>query len=97
MVDDYKQDPDFASIYQKLEQGQMISPYSIKDGFLMHGQCLCISKAFREKVMQENDEPPYAGHRGTQAAILTMRYIFIGHECHMTYKNISCNAWYVKR
>ena len=31
MVDDYKQDSNFASIYQKLEQGQMISPYSIKD------------------------------------------------------------------
>ena len=54
MVKDHKQDPDFASIYQKLEQGQMISPSS-----------------------------PW-------------RYIFIGQECHMTYKNISRNAWYAK-
>ena len=76
MVDDYKQDPDFASIYQKLKQGQMISPYSIKDGFLMHGQCLCITKAFREKVMQESHEPPYAGHRGVQATILAMEIYF---------------------
>ena len=46
MVDDYKHDQDFASIYEKLERGQMIAPYSIKDGFLMHGSCLCITKSF---------------------------------------------------
>ena len=64
MVDDYKHDQDFVSIYEKIEQGQIVTPYSIKDGFLMHGLCLCITKAFREKVMQESHEPPYAGHRG---------------------------------
>ena len=37
MVEEYKNDDDFATIYEKVEQGQMISPYSIKDGFLMHG------------------------------------------------------------
>ena len=37
MVDDYKHDQDFASIYEKFEQHQIDAPYSIKDGFLMHG------------------------------------------------------------
>ena len=42
----------------------------------MHGQCLCITKAFREKVMQESHEPPYANHRGAQATILAMEIYF---------------------
>ena len=42
----------------------------------MHGSCLCITKAFREKVMQESHEPPYAGHRGAQATISTMEIFF---------------------
>ena len=37
MVEEYKNDDDFAVIYEKFEQGEMIYPYSIKDGFLMHG------------------------------------------------------------
>ena len=39
MVDDYKHDQDSASIYTKIEQGQIVAPYPIKDGFLMHGSC----------------------------------------------------------
>ena len=37
MVEEYKNDNDFATIYKKVKQGHMIPPYSIKDGFLMHG------------------------------------------------------------
>ena len=33
MIDDYKSDIDFAQIYEKVEQGVPISPYSIKEGF----------------------------------------------------------------
>ena len=62
MVYDYKHDQDFSSIYEKLEQGQVVARYSIKGGFLMHGSCLCITKSFKEKIMQESHEPPYAGH-----------------------------------
>ena len=35
MVDDYKWDPSFASIYRKLEQGQMNSPLGIFDAWSM--------------------------------------------------------------
>ena len=42
----------------------------------MHGSCLCITKSFQEKVMQEGHEPPYAGHQGAQATITTMEIYF---------------------
>ena len=42
----------------------------------MHGLCLCITEAFREKVLQESHEPPYMGHRGAQATILAMEIYF---------------------
>ena len=40
MVNDYKHDQDFSSIYEKHEQGQVVAPYSIKDGYLMHSSSL---------------------------------------------------------
>ena len=76
MVEEYQNDDDFATIYEKVEQGQMISPYSIKDGFLMHGSRLCITKSFREKVIQESHDPPYASHKGAQATIQAMEIYF---------------------
>ena len=32
MIDDYKTDPDFATIYEQLEQGHEENPYSLKKG-----------------------------------------------------------------
>ena len=76
MVDDYLTDEDFAQIYDQVKQGTPISPYSLKEGFLMFGSRLCITKTLREKVMQECHEPPYAGHRGVQATIQGMEIYF---------------------
>ena len=42
-------------------------PYSLKDGFLLHGSGLCITKNLRDKVMYESHVLAYAGHRGIQA------------------------------
>ena len=57
MIDDYKSDIDFAQIYEQVQQGVPISPYSIKEGFLMFGTHLCITKCLRYKVKLENHEP----------------------------------------
>ena len=76
MINDYKSDPDFAIIYEQVEQGQQITPYSLKEGFLMFGPRLCITKTLREKVMKESHEPPYAGHRSAQPTIQAMEIYF---------------------
>ena len=76
MINDYKSDPDFAIIYAQVEQGQQITPYSLKEGFLMFGPRLCITKTLREKVMKESHEPPYAGHRSAQPTIQAMEIYF---------------------
>ena len=50
MIDDYKSDIDFAQIYEQGEKGVLISPYAIKEGFLMFGFSLCITKNLWDKV-----------------------------------------------
>ena len=67
MIGNYAEDGDFASILENLENGNFHYSYSFKDGFLLHGSRLCITKNLREKVMYESHAPPYAGHREIQA------------------------------
>ena len=50
MVTNYTHDDDFAIVYVKVAQGQEVRPYTIKDGSLMYGSRLCITKCFRNKV-----------------------------------------------
>ena len=76
MIDDYKSDTDFAQIYEQVEQGVPVSPYSIKEGFFMFGSRLCITKDLQDKVMQESHEPPYAGHKSAQSTIQAMELYF---------------------
>ena len=64
MIDDYVNDEDFASIMANISNETPYEPYSLKDGFLLHGSRLCITKNLRDKVMYESHVPPYAGHRG---------------------------------
>ena len=47
-------------------QGRSNEPYSLNEGFLLHGSRLCVVKDLCEKVMYESHSPPYAGHRGIQ-------------------------------
>ena len=42
----------------------------------MHSSQLCITKSFREKVIQKSHNPPYVGHRGAQATIQAMEIYF---------------------
>ena len=67
MIDEYVQDDDYASIVAKLVNDIPQENYSLKEGFLLHGSRLCITKNLREKVMYESHVPPYARHQGIQA------------------------------
>ena len=66
MINEYVHDDDYASIIAKLDNDIPHDPYSLKDGFLLHGSRLCIIKNMREKVMYESHVPLYADHRGIQ-------------------------------
>ena len=76
MIDDYKSDSDFAQIYEQVEQGVLVSPYPIKEGFFMFGSRLCITKDLRDKVTQESHEPPFASHRNAQPTTQAMELYF---------------------
>ena len=62
MIEEYVQDDDYASIVAKLVNDIPQESYSLKEGFLLHGSRLCITKNLREKVMYESHVPPYVGH-----------------------------------
>ena len=66
MIESYEQDSDYQEIMARLAQGHTQDPYSLKEGFLFHGNWLCITKDMCAKVMSESHEPPYAEHRGIQ-------------------------------
>ena len=38
MINTYAQDEDYTSIVKDLEEGKAHEPFSLKEGFLMHGQ-----------------------------------------------------------
>ena len=66
MINEYVHDEDYASIIAKIDNHIPHDPYSLKDGFLLHGSRLCITKNLREKVMCESHVQLYAGHHGIQ-------------------------------
>ena len=72
----YASDEDFAAIYSSLQEGKSDDTFSLKDGFLMHGNRLYITKDLREKVMFESHAPPYAGHRGIQTTFKAIETYF---------------------
>ena len=51
-------------------------PYSLKDGFLLDGSQLCMSKNLRDKVMYESHVSHYVGHRGIQATTQAIETYF---------------------
>ena len=76
MIDDYVNDEDYASIMANISNDLPHEPYSLKDGFLLHGSQLCITSNLREKVIYEYHVPPYAGHQGVQATTQAIETYF---------------------
>ena len=76
MIDKYAEDEDFAQIVSDISQGKVREPFSLNEGFLLHGSRLCVVKDLQEKVMYESHSPPYAGHRGIQATTKAIESYF---------------------
>ena len=69
IINKYAQDEDYATIVKDLEEERAHEHFSLKEGFLMYGSRLCITKDLREKVMDESHAPPYVGRRGIQTTL----------------------------
>ncbi|MCO5575130.1 hypothetical protein L7F22_028927 [Adiantum nelumboides] len=72
MIIEYAIDPYFKYVISAIALGKNEEPFTLQDGYLLHGNRLCITRSLREKVMFESHAPPYVGHRGIQT---TMRAI----------------------
>ena len=69
MKDQYHLDEDFENIYDRLTSGERVEHYSLKNGFVMMHEKLCVTKQQRQKVLFESHAPPYSGHRGIEATV----------------------------
>ena len=76
MKDQYHLDEDFESIYDRLTSGERVEHYSLKNGFVMMHEKLCVTKQQRQKVLFESHAPPYSGHRGIEATVRTLETFF---------------------
>ena len=76
MTKRYAKDSDYHEIMAILAQGKAQDPYSLEEGFLIHGDWLCVTKDMQAKVMSESREPPYAGHQGIQLMIQVIELYF---------------------
>lgn len=76
MKEQYAQDPDFADLFDRLQSGDSVPKFSLKDGFVMRHAQLCVTKELRQKVLTECHQPPYAGHRGIDATIRAVESYF---------------------
>ncbi|MCO5582345.1 hypothetical protein L7F22_036239 [Adiantum nelumboides] len=54
MIDEYAIDPDFKDVISALALGKKEEPFNLQDGYLRHGNRLCITRSLREKVMFES-------------------------------------------
>ncbi|MCO5613087.1 hypothetical protein L7F22_067361 [Adiantum nelumboides] len=76
MIDEYAIDPDFKDVISAIALGKKEEPFTLQDGYLLHGNKLCITRSLREKVMFESHAPPYAGHRGIQTTMKAIETYF---------------------
>ncbi|MCO5612093.1 hypothetical protein L7F22_066355 [Adiantum nelumboides] len=59
MIDEYAIDPNFKDVISAIALGKKEEPFTLQDGYLLHGNRLCITRSLREKVMFESHAPPY--------------------------------------
>ncbi|MCO5567368.1 hypothetical protein L7F22_021058 [Adiantum nelumboides] len=76
MIDEYAIDPDFKDVISAIALGKKEEPFTLQDGYLLHGNRLCITRSRLEKVMFESHAPPYAGHRGIQTTMKAIETYF---------------------
>ncbi|MCO5562635.1 hypothetical protein L7F22_016263 [Adiantum nelumboides] len=76
MIDEYAIDPDFKDVISAIALGKKEEPFTLEDGYLLHGNRLCITHSLCEKVMYESHAPPYARHRGIQSTLRAIETYF---------------------
>ncbi|MCO5564460.1 hypothetical protein L7F22_018121 [Adiantum nelumboides] len=76
MIDEYANDPNFKDVISAIALGKKEEPFTLQDGYLLHGNRLCITCSLREKVMFESHAPPYVGHRGIQTTMKAIETYF---------------------
>ncbi|MCO5579963.1 hypothetical protein L7F22_033830 [Adiantum nelumboides] len=76
MIDEYAINPDFKDVISAIALGKKEEPFTLEDGYLLHGNRLCSTHSLREKVMYESHAPPYAGHRGIQSTLKAIETYF---------------------
>ncbi|MCO5579649.1 hypothetical protein L7F22_033506 [Adiantum nelumboides] len=76
MIDEYAIDPNFKDVISAIALGKKEEPFTLQDGYLLHGNRLCITRSLCEKVMFESHAPPYAGHRGIQTTMKAIETYF---------------------
>ncbi|MCO5578142.1 hypothetical protein L7F22_031980 [Adiantum nelumboides] len=65
------------SIWERLQHGENVYSYSIRDGYLYHQQAICVAEPLRKKIMDKARASPYAGHRGILTTTQALeRYFF---------------------
>ena len=76
MIDEYAIDPDYKDVMSAIALGKNEEPFTLKDGYLLYGNRLCVTHSLRDKVMYESHAPPYARHRGIQATLKGVELYF---------------------
>ncbi|MCO5587839.1 hypothetical protein L7F22_041791 [Adiantum nelumboides] len=51
MREQYANDPDFESVIEKMQEGEVIPGFTLKDGFLMRRNKLCLTRALRKNLV----------------------------------------------
>ncbi|MCO5579331.1 hypothetical protein L7F22_033186 [Adiantum nelumboides] len=74
MIDEF--DPDFKDVVSAIALGKKEEPFTLQDGYLIHGNRLCSTRSLREKVMFESHAPLYAGNRGIQTTMKAIETYF---------------------
>ncbi|MCO5610536.1 hypothetical protein L7F22_064775 [Adiantum nelumboides] len=50
MIDEYATDSDFKDVVSAIALGKKEEPFTLQDGYLLHGNRLCITRSLREKI-----------------------------------------------
>ncbi|MCO5610121.1 hypothetical protein L7F22_064356 [Adiantum nelumboides] len=76
MIDEYAIESDYKDVISAIALWKKEEPFTLQDGYLLHGNRLCITCSLREKVMFESHAPAYVGHRGIQTTMKAIETYF---------------------
>ncbi|MCO5557021.1 hypothetical protein L7F22_010576 [Adiantum nelumboides] len=63
MIDEYAIDPNFKDVISAIALGKKEEPFTLQDGYLLHGNRLCITHSLHEKACVKRIEGDTIGHK----------------------------------